>query len=195
MLEIAAPHHMVFGHLLQRVLAEAVEPAVADMDAMAGAAGQDQSGESGRHVGEFGIDAALRDDPGIDGVERPRRRLPNAERAGQGEEAVEKTAHGEFGRLAPALVPADAVRHRGDGGGAASIRAPPDPRRGVILVVGPPPPFGGEADLVAQVVVEAVEAGHDAGRLAGRARRTRRPLAPVRSARRRPRPRWCASGS
>ena len=111
--------------MLQRALVETIEPAVADMDAMAGTPGQDQSGEGGRHAGEVLVDAALRDDPGIDGVERPRGRLTHAERTGQGKIAVEKAAHREFGRFAPALAAADAVGHGGDHVARASIRGRP----------------------------------------------------------------------
>ena len=160
---VGASHHMVFGQDVELAVAEKVEAAVADMHAMAGAAGQDQGGEGGRHAGEVLVGAALRDDPGIDSIERTRGRLTHAERSGQVEKAVEKCAHRQFGGFAPALAAADAICHGGDHVATRVDTRAADAGGGIILIIRPLPALRGEADLEAQVVVVAFQPAHGEG--------------------------------
>ena len=155
---------MVLGQLLQKILTETVEAAVADMDVMAGAPRQNQGGEGRRHADAFGIDAALGDDPGIDRVERMGRGLSHAQRTGQGKIAVEEGAHAEFRGLTPAGMAANPVGDHRDHVGARIHTRPAEARRAKILIVRPPAALADKADFATQFVVEA---GHGATWVAG----------------------------
>ena len=82
---------------------------------------QDDRGEGAAHAAPCGIDAALIVDPAVGGLQRAGGTAPHAERLRQRIVGVDETAHRKLGRLAAALVAADAV---GDGADDVAVGDP-----------------------------------------------------------------------
>ena len=143
--EVAASGDVILGQPLQTALAQTVGAGVADVNDVTGAARQDHRRERAAHAAEPGIDAALRIDPAIGGLQRARGDAPDAQRFGQGIVGVEKTAHGQFGGFPSALVAADAIRHRGNDV-AAECAGLTEAGRDVVFVGGPLAGLADEAD-------------------------------------------------
>ena len=112
--EIAASGDVVLGQPLQAPLAQAIGAGVADVNDVALPPRQDDRREGAAHAAELGIDAALRVDPAIGGLQRTRGAAAHAERFREGIIGVDEASNREFGGFASALVSADAVGDRGD---------------------------------------------------------------------------------
>ena len=113
---------------------QAVEAAVADVDAVGLAAAEDQGGEGARHAFQCGIGMTLGVQPAVDGLDcRGRDGFSAAEwiRRGVG---VEKGAHREFGGDSAALGATDAVGDRRGDIGRVSRAGGAERASGVVFV-------------------------------------------------------------
>ena len=101
--------NMVFGQQGQAVAAEAVGAGVTDMQHMRDAPAQHQRGEGASHPHQPGIALALRVDPAVERIQHDGGCAPHFHRLRQVAKTVEKTAHGDLGRLAAALRASDSI--------------------------------------------------------------------------------------